>query len=127
MVFVRGWGEDDFIGLGLGGMGYSYRSYKNIISNCKFIRDRFQIGILKINILQVVMFQNVFMDSKILKEKQIFFFFNVFWNLCVLSNQIEYSCLSSFINMLTCNFIQMWICAIALEYVENSFKSLTCF
>jgi hypothetical protein len=53
-------------------MGYSCRLYRKTISNCKFIRGRFQIGIfLKINILQVVMFQNVFMDPKILKEKQI--------------------------------------------------------
>jgi hypothetical protein len=43
---------------------------------------------LKINILQVVMFQNVLMDLNILKEKQILFFFNVFWNLCVLSKKI---------------------------------------
>jgi hypothetical protein len=32
------------------------------------------------------MFQNVLMDPKILKEKQIYFFFNVFWNLCVFLN-----------------------------------------
>jgi hypothetical protein len=64
------------IGAGLGGMGYSRRSYKNIISNCKFIRSQFQIGIFeKINVLQVVMFQNVLIDPKILKEKQISLFF----------------------------------------------------
>jgi hypothetical protein len=43
---------------------------------------------LKINILEVIMFQNVLMDLNILKEKQILFFFNVFWNLCVLSKKI---------------------------------------
>jgi hypothetical protein len=30
--------DDDFIGVGLGEMGYSCRSYKKTISNCKFIR-----------------------------------------------------------------------------------------
>jgi hypothetical protein len=34
----------------------------------------FKSKILKINILQVVMFQNVLMDIKISKDKQIFFF-----------------------------------------------------
>jgi hypothetical protein len=38
--------DDDFIGLGLGEMGYSCRSYKKTISNSKFIRGRFQIEIL---------------------------------------------------------------------------------
>jgi len=38
----------------------------------------------KKNILLVVMFQNVFIDFKILKNKQIFSSFNVFWNLCVI-------------------------------------------
>jgi hypothetical protein len=39
--------DDDFIGAGLGGMGYNHRSYKRIISNCKFIRGQFQTIILK--------------------------------------------------------------------------------
>jgi len=38
---------DDFIEAGLGGMGYSRKSYKKIIPNYKFIRGRFQTGILK--------------------------------------------------------------------------------
>ncbi len=43
---------------------------------------------LKINILQVVMFQNVLMDLKILKEKQISFFLNFFWEfLCPLKKK----------------------------------------
>ncbi len=38
------------------------------------------------------MFQNVLMDPKILKEKQIsLFFFNVLWNLCVFL--VSYTCL----------------------------------
>jgi len=74
--------DHDFIGVGLGGMGYSCRLYKKIISNCKFIRGWLQTGIFKKkNILLVVMFQNVLMDFKILK---IFFFKNVFWNFCVI-------------------------------------------
>jgi len=40
-------GADDFIGLGLGGMGYSRMSYKKIIPNCKFIRNQFQTRIFK--------------------------------------------------------------------------------
>jgi len=44
---LGGAGNDDFIGPGLGGMGYNHRSDKKIVSNCKFIRDRFQIGIFK--------------------------------------------------------------------------------
>jgi hypothetical protein len=44
--------------------------------------SQFQTEFLKKkNILQLVMFQNVLMDPKISKEKQI----NVFWNLCVIS------------------------------------------
>ncbi len=30
--------NNDFIGVGLGGMGYSCRSYKKTILNCKFIK-----------------------------------------------------------------------------------------
>jgi hypothetical protein len=29
--------DDDFIGAGLGGMGYSRKSYEKTIPNCKFI------------------------------------------------------------------------------------------
>jgi len=36
--FVNYFSDDDFIGVGLGGMGYSCRLYKKIISNCKFIK-----------------------------------------------------------------------------------------
>jgi hypothetical protein len=61
----------------------------------------FKLEFLKINILQVVMFQNVFMDPKILKEKQIILFFsmsfgifvsfqNKFLNLCFFP--ISYKC-----------------------------------
>jgi hypothetical protein len=43
--FVNYFSDDDFIGVGLGGMGYSCRLYKKIISNCKFIKGWFQTGI----------------------------------------------------------------------------------
>jgi hypothetical protein len=91
--------DDDFIEASLGGMGYSCRSYKKWIPNCKFIRGWFQTIFLKMNILQVVVFQNVLIDPKILKEKtNLFIFFNVFSNICVLQKQIW---------MFTCNCIQM--------------------
>jgi hypothetical protein len=31
--------DDDFIGVGLAGMGYNHQSYKNIIPTYKFIRS----------------------------------------------------------------------------------------
>jgi len=72
-------------------MGYSHRFYKKTIPNYKFIRGQFQTRIfLKKNILRVVMFQNVLMDPKTSKKKQIFFFFQ-----CLL----ESLCLSNFIQM----------------------------
>jgi hypothetical protein len=36
--------DNDFIRDGLGGMGYSRKSYKKTIPNCKFIKGQFQIG-----------------------------------------------------------------------------------
>jgi hypothetical protein len=39
--------EDDFIGVGLGEMGYSRRLYKKTIPNSKFIRGQFQTKIFK--------------------------------------------------------------------------------
>ncbi len=42
-----------------------------------------KLKFLKINILQVVMFQNVLMDPKILKEKQISFFFSMSFGIFV--------------------------------------------
>jgi hypothetical protein len=45
-----------------------------------------KLEFLKLNILQVVMFQNVLMDPKILKKKQISLFFQ-FQNLCVLQKK----------------------------------------
>jgi hypothetical protein len=39
--------DDDFIKVGLGGMGYNHRSYQKTIPNCKFIRGQFQTRILK--------------------------------------------------------------------------------
>jgi hypothetical protein len=34
--------DDDFIKASLGGMGYSHRSHKETIPNCKFIKGQFQ-------------------------------------------------------------------------------------
>ncbi len=92
--------DNDFIWTGLGGMGYNQRLYKKIISNCKFIRSRFQTIFFKNKHLQVAMFQNVLMDPKILKEKQISLFFQCLLeslchfpkkiNLCVFP--ISYKC-----------------------------------
>jgi hypothetical protein len=39
--------DDDFIGAGLDGIGYSHRLYKKIIPNYKFIRNWFQTGMFK--------------------------------------------------------------------------------
>jgi hypothetical protein len=54
-IYARKWNhnhsnssDDDFIGPSLGGMGYYRRWYKRTISNCKFIRGRFQSGILQV-------------------------------------------------------------------------------
>jgi len=43
----------------------------------------FKSKILKINILQVVMFQNVLMDLKISKDKQISLFFSISFGIFV--------------------------------------------
>jgi hypothetical protein len=111
-IYARKWNhnhsnssDDDFIGPILGGMGYYRRSYKRTISNCKFIRGRFQSGIL-----QVVMFQNVLMDPKISKEKQISLFssmsFEIFVsfqlkkNLCVFLISYKYKYVLFHFNML---------------------------
>jgi hypothetical protein len=100
--------DNDFIIVGLGGMGYSHRSYKKTIPNYKFIKSRFQTRIFKIYILQVVMFQNVLMDPKILKEKEIFLFFSMFFGIFVFfKKKFESLCFSNFIHMFTRNFIQM--------------------
>jgi hypothetical protein len=66
------------------------------------------------------------MDPKILKDKQISLhsFQRLLESLCPLK-KIESLCHSNFVHMLTCNFIQMQICVISIEYVEI-FKSLTC-
>ncbi len=64
---------------------------------------------IKINILQVVMFQNVLMDPKILKEKQISLIFSMSFEIFVSFRKIkiESLCYFNFIHMFTCNFIQM--------------------
>jgi hypothetical protein len=71
-LYVCNSSDDDFIGAGLGGMGYTCRSHIKTIPNCKFIRGRFQTEIIIIIFLQEVMFQNVIMGPRISKEKQIF-------------------------------------------------------
>jgi hypothetical protein len=104
--------DNDFIGVDLGGMGHSCRSYKKTIPNFKFIRGRFQTEIylykknLKKNILQI-MFQNVLMDPKILKNTQISLFFSMSFEIFVSFQLLLFSCLFNFIHMLTCNFIQI--------------------
>jgi hypothetical protein len=65
------------------------------------------------------MFQNVLWIIRYQKRNKSLYFVNVFCNLCVLLNYFfEYLCLSNFIHMFTCNFIQTWICVISFEYVE---------
>jgi hypothetical protein len=54
--------------LGLGGMGYSCIHTKRQFQIANLLKIDFKFQIL---ILQVVMFQNVLMDLKISKEKQI--------------------------------------------------------
>ncbi len=79
-IFNINFSDNDFIRAGLGGMGYSRRLYKKTIPNYKFSKGLFQTRIKKKkNILQVVMFQNVLMDPKISKEKQISLFFSMFF------------------------------------------------
>ncbi len=54
------------------------------------------------------MFQNVLMDPKISKEKQISLTFSMSFGIFVsFQKKIELLCLSNFIHMFTCNFIQM--------------------
>jgi len=89
---VNYFNHDDFIWVGLGGMGYSCRLYKKTISNCKFIRSWFQTGIFKKKKhFTSSNFSNFYMDSKILKISNFSKFFNVCWNLCVIP--ISYTCL----------------------------------
>jgi hypothetical protein len=107
---------DDFTPVGLVGMGYSHMLYKKTILNRKLISNRF---FFKINILQVVMFQDVRMDPKILKEKQISLFFSMFFGIIgSFQKQIESLCLFNFIHIFTYNFIQMQMCVISFEYVK---------
>jgi hypothetical protein len=73
------------------------------------------------NILQVVMFQNVLMDPKILKEKQVSFFFNVFWNLCVSSKLKKNPCVFSI--SYTCLHVVSYKC----KYVLFHFNMLKLF
>jgi hypothetical protein len=55
--------------VGLGGMGYSRRSCKRQFQTANLLEVDSKPEFLKINILQVIMFQNVLMDPKISKEK----------------------------------------------------------
>jgi hypothetical protein len=75
-------------------VGFTKRQFQ--IANLLYVD--FKSEFLEKNIPRVVMFQNVFMDPKILKAKQISLFFQ-----CVL----EPLCLFNFIHMFTCDFIQM--------------------
>jgi hypothetical protein len=72
------------------------------------MKGQFQIGIFKNKHLQVVMFQNVLVDLKISKKKQISLFFSMSFGIFVsFQKKIESLCFSNFINMFTCNIIQM--------------------
>jgi hypothetical protein len=58
------------------------------------------------------MFQNVLMDPKILEDKQISLFifsmsFGIFVSFQLLLLLLLFLCLSNFIHMFTCNFIQI--------------------
>jgi hypothetical protein len=60
-------------------VGHSKRQFQTI----NLLEVDSKLKILKINILQVVMFQNVLMDPKISKEKQISLFFSMFFGIFV--------------------------------------------
>ncbi len=54
------------------------------------------------------MFQNVFMDLKILKKKQILNYFSMSFRIFVsFQKKKEYLCLSNFMHTFTYNFIQL--------------------
>jgi hypothetical protein len=72
-------------------MSYSCRLYKNTIPDYAFIRGQIQIGMFKKNILQVVMFQNVLLDFKIIKRQIFIFIFLMSFEIFV-SFQISYTC-----------------------------------
>jgi len=59
------------MGSGSGLMGYSRRQFQN----ANLLEVDSGLECLKINILQIVMFQNVLIDFKISKRKKIFLFF----------------------------------------------------
>jgi hypothetical protein len=68
-TYAFNFSDDDFIGASLGGMGYNHSLYKKKFQIANLLKVDSKSEFLKINILQVVMFQNVLMDPKILKEK----------------------------------------------------------
>jgi hypothetical protein len=85
--------DNDFIEASLDGMSYCHNCTKRQFQTSNLLKVDSKLELfIYIYILQVVMFQNVLMDPKILKEKQIsLFFFNVLWNLCVFL--VSYTCL----------------------------------
>jgi len=79
--------DNDFIEVGLGGMGYSCRSYKKTIPNYKFIRGQFQTLNFKkkhftsCNVSKCSYgFQNIEKETIFLKNQCL-------WNLCVFSEK----------------------------------------
>jgi hypothetical protein len=60
---------------------------------------------LKINILQVVMFQNVIMDPKILKEKKISLFFSMSFGIFVSLKKKSFMSFQFHTNVNMCYFI----------------------
>jgi hypothetical protein len=75
--------DNDFIEVSLGGMGYSHSHTKRLFQNVSLLVVDSKSEFLKINILQFVMFQNVLVDLKILKEKQISSFFSMYFGIFV--------------------------------------------
>jgi hypothetical protein len=90
---------------------------KKQFQTANLLKVNYKLELKKRNISQVLIFQNVLMDFKILKEKKnliIFVFWNLyvlsilFWNLCVFP--ISYTCLH--VISYKCK------CVISFEYVE---------
>jgi len=81
---------------------------KRQFQTANLLKVNSKLKFLKIKIWQVVMFQNVFMDLKILKKKQIFIYFSMSFRIFVsFPKKNEYLCLSNFMHTFTYNFIQL--------------------
>jgi len=99
--------DDDFIGVGLGGIGYNCRLYENTIPNFKLEVDSKPKILKNKHFMSCNVSKCPYGYEDIERETNPFIFFNVFWNLCVLWRKIESLCFSNFIHMFTYDFIQM--------------------